>query len=210
MPFALSWTRSRRLIAGPIALILVITVTIAIPHQVSPLLDKAETMILGRSALVRYDVAGDTIWVNPGIADYVDTVRQFVDQNVQPDEGILVAPYEPGLYSILGRTSPIWDPFPLFPVAEDLQEEIIHSLNQENVNWALISNQTMDGMNERRFSNTHDLVWQYLTDEFVAVEELDLPADHFLLHRRRSKEGEPTHELEQAVPSTPGRRRSLP
>jgi hypothetical protein len=52
------------------------------------------------------------------------------------------------------------------------------------VYWALISNRPLDGMVERRFSHTHNLVWEYLMQEFTPVDLPGLPDDKLLLRRR--------------------------
>ena len=184
LPFAIRLSRNKWVVSVLSVFILIITFTIAIPREGFPVLGRMMAAISGRPSLVKYELDGDSVWVSKKQADYIESIRQFVNEYVRRDESILIAPYEPGLYPILGKTSPIWDPYPLFPAEEERQRRIIRSLVNRNVNWALISNRPLDGIDERRFSNTHNLVWQYLMKEFTPVDIPGLPDDHLLLHRR--------------------------
>lgn len=183
LPFALQTKHNKWLISISASFLLAITLSIALPTQIPPILRKMRAMTEGRS-LVRYNVRGDFIWIPRRQAKYIENIRRFANKHVRSDENILIAPDMPGLYLILDKPSPIWDPFPLFPVQEERQEEIIRTLIHNNVNWVLISNRPLDGMKSRRFSNTHHLVWQYLNEEFNIVYSIDLPTDQLLMRHK--------------------------
>jgi hypothetical protein len=151
--------------------------------EIIPIVDKMKARLLGSSSLMQYDLKGDTVWISQRQVEYIESIKQFVHQHVASDESIMIVPDAPGMYPILERSMPIWDPFPLFPVGEKRQKQIIESLVKNNVNWALISNRAIDGMDERRFSKTHHIVWQYLTEEFVPIELSGLPDEQLLLQR---------------------------
>ncbi len=53
----------------------------------------------------------------------------------------------------------------IFPATEERQEKMIRSLTNKEVNWAIVSNQPMDGREELRFSATHPLLWNYSAGE---------------------------------------------
>lgn len=163
--------------------LMTITFIIAIPREIFPVLAKM-TAISNNSSLTKYEIAGDLVWIQKEQAAYIENVKILVSQYVGPDERILIVPYEPGLYPILGKSAPTWDPYPLFPVEEERQRQMIQTLSSQNINWVLISNRPLDGMNERRFSNTHNIVWQYLMEEFSPVNIPDFPDDHLLLQRK--------------------------
>ena len=152
--------------------------------EIIPIVDKMKAILFGRSALVKYALKDDMVWMPQKQVDYIESIKQFVHQHVAPDESILIIPDAPGMYPILERSMPIWDPFPLFPIKEERQKQIIQSLTKNNVNWALISNLARDEMDERRFSKTHDIVWQYLTEEFIPMDIPGLSDDQLLLHHR--------------------------
>ena len=47
---------------------------------------------------------------------------QFLERNLEPDETLLIAPGAPGLYPMLPRPCPIWDPFPIHPADASILE----------------------------------------------------------------------------------------
>ena len=64
---------------------------------------------------------------------------------------------------------------------------MIHELTAKNVNWAIISDTTPDKREDLRFSATHKLVWQYLTEDFEPTESSCLPKLVKIFHRKRSR-----------------------
>jgi hypothetical protein len=139
---------------------------------------------------VQYDILGDNIWVRKHKARLLDDVKSFVTGHVGPDEELLIFPYWPGLYCILERESPVWQiyviVFPGLEAPAKLQKEMIEDLEAKNVNWAIIGDFGLDGREEFRFSNTHRIVWQYLTASFEIVDSPDLPEKYLLLHRKEA------------------------
>jgi hypothetical protein len=133
---------------------------------------------------VSYTVAGDQIWLQKEQAAYIDTIQQTITQYVGPDENLFIAPYMPGLYPLLQRESPVHNTYLLFAETREKQQEIINDLVNNKVNWVLLKDSALDKREDRRFRNTHPLVWQYLLTEFEPVETLDLPTNHLLLCRK--------------------------
>lgn len=183
VPFAFKLS-NRWLLFSLAGFILILTTMIALPRELFPVVRKYEALVLDGTGFVRYEVAGDSVWVTSAEASYIGIIREFFRENVGAGENIFIAPYEPGFYPILGKPSPTWDPYPLFPVEAEEQEEIIDVFGREDVNWAYISNRAVDGMEARRFSKTHSVVWQYLMDEFELVDLPGLPEDRLILHRQ--------------------------
>ena len=62
---------------------------------------------------------------------------------------------------------------------------MIAALEKDRVNWAIIQNAEVDGMEERRFQVSHPVLWKYLMDRFEPVPDPRLPAEHQLLRRRQ-------------------------
>ncbi|MEW6366418.1 MAG: hypothetical protein AB1714_17470 [Acidobacteriota bacterium] len=131
-------------------------------------------------------IDGHKLWLRRSQAAYIEAVRRFCEQNIAEGEGVLIAPYQPGLYQILGRASPIWDPYPIHLASEQEQKEIIRALADKSINWALIDDSPMDSLDERRFSRTHALVYEYLVSEFEEVPS-DIPGPPKVFHRRRDR-----------------------
>jgi hypothetical protein len=128
--------------------------------------------------------AGDKIFV-PVTTDRLFTcLRKFTAENVAPREGVLIAPFTPTLYPILGYESPLWDLGYFFPATTQRQETMIHKLAAKNVNWVIISDTPLDGREDLRFSATHKLVWQYLMENFEPIQSACLPKWMKILHRK--------------------------
>ena len=125
----------------------------------------------------------DRLQLPQPIAQFIDTVQQFHDHNVSPNEGILLAPHIPTLYPILERRSPIWDIYLLFPETQERQQQIIEQLRQQQVNWVILGDIALDGRQELRFQNTHTLVWKEFAEQFEPIEPTNLPENYQILHR---------------------------
>jgi hypothetical protein len=99
-------------------------------------------------------------------------------------DGVVIAPFMPGLYPIMNRESPLWQLSFLFPATPEDQQAMIRDLNARNVNWAIISDVPLDKREDRRFSATHGFLWQYLMENFEPVENDCLPKTMKILHRK--------------------------
>ena len=128
--------------------------------------------------------AGGKIFVPTGINQLCTCLRKFAAENVAPREGVLIAPFTPTLYPILGYESPLWDLAYYFPATAQRQETMIHELAAKNVNWAIISDTLLDNREDLLFSATHKLVWQYLMENFEPIESACLPKWMKILHRK--------------------------
>jgi hypothetical protein len=128
---------------------------------------------------------GGRIFV-PSTTDQLFTwLRTFAGKNIAPREGVLIAPFTPTLYPVLEHESPLWDLAFYFPATAQRQKAIIHELAAKNVNWAIISDAPLGRREDLRFSATHQLVWQYLMENFESVESASLPNPMKILHRKR-------------------------
>ncbi len=73
----------------------------------------------------------DKIFVPKNTERLIECVRQFAATNLAPRDGVLIAPFEPGLYPIIGRQSPLWDLAFYFPATAQRQKEMIRALECE-------------------------------------------------------------------------------
>jgi len=62
---------------------------------------------------------------------------------------------------------------------------MIHKLAAKNVNWAIISDTPLDKREDLRFSATHEVIWQYLMENFELVESACVPRSMKIFHRKR-------------------------
>lgn len=128
--------------------------------------------------------AGGKIFVPASTNQLLTCLQKFAAENIAPREGVLIASFTPTLYPILGHQSPLWDLGFFFPATAQRQEAMIHELTAKNVNWAIISDTPLDKREDRRFSATHELVWQYLMENFEPVESSCLAEPMKIFHRK--------------------------
>ncbi len=131
-----------------------------------------------------YEIAGDRIWVPFRAKTLYGAIRWEVGRHLRPDEPLLVVPHLPGIYPLLGRESPVWDIYPIWPSAGERDERMLRELRQNDVRWALVDTYEMDGRPELRFDLTHPKTAAYLRAEFVPVQGTALSKKLSLLHRK--------------------------
>jgi uncharacterized membrane protein len=158
------------------------------------LLIAAALFIVSRRTLIYQRITSATPWVSfdaggkifvPATTNRLFTcLRKFAAENIAPRERVLIAPYMPTLYPILGHESPLWDLAYYFSATAERQEMMIQELTAKNVNWAIISDTPLDKREDLRFSATHELVWQYLMENFEPVESACLAESMKILHRK--------------------------
>ena len=156
---------------------------LVVPWQLYPTVAKIGAAVSAEPSLRQYRVGHDQIWLSREKSEYLQAIGDVLSSEGDPAENTLIVPEMPGLYAVLGKSSPIWDPYPLFPASLKLQREMIEDLSEKNVVWALISTRRIDGMEARQFSRTHPLVWQYILREFDPVTLPGLPKDQRLFRR---------------------------
>lgn len=137
--------------------------------------------------LVTRRIAGDELRLPLDRARYIDRIGRVVRQRIPEDETLFIAPYMPTLYPVLGKTSPTWGLYFLWEADADEEDEILRSLEQKRVAWALIADAALDGRQELRFRNSHRRVWKYLNREFDLVQVPAIPRRHSLFRRRSAQ-----------------------
>lgn len=134
---------------------------------------------------VRTDVAGEPLWLNRSTADIIASVKRAAGERLQPDERLLVLPLWPGMYPILGKTSPSHEVYFMFPATEAVQRALIERLRRERVNWVVFADLVPDPRPELRFKHTHPLVWSHFKNDFEWLPVDDRHPWIHLLHRAR-------------------------
>ena len=133
-----------------------------------------------------YVSRGERLRIPVRDAAHIDALRSFVDETLDPDETLFVAPVLPGLYPTLGRHSPALDTYPIFPATEEGQTRILADLEAAGVRCALLVDCALDGREELRYRNTHPRVWQFVEREFESVAVPGLPEGHQIYLRHMS------------------------
>lgn len=117
-------------------------------------------------------------------ANLVRCLHQFSDDYIGPLDGVLIAPFYPGLYPLLQKVSPVSETFFFFPPTPSAADEEIEQLDRKRVNWAFIFDTTIDGRDDLRFSSSHKRLWDHLLANFEAVKVPCAPRTLTILHRK--------------------------
>lgn len=131
-------------------------------------------------------IDGDQFSMARHSARLIDDARAAQARWIGTDESLFVAPHYPGLYAVLGITSPVRENYFLRKQTKEAQHRMIRQLEEANTNWALFADQTVDGREDLRFSRTTTILWRYLMDHF---EEISFPerSGSLKLYRRVSQ-----------------------
>ncbi len=135
---------------------------------------------------ISYNLLNDKIRIDKGLADLLDNVKTMTEQRVRSDEELAIIPHWPGMYCFLQRKSPLKEIYFLLPDAEERQREMIKTLDAKNVKWVILGDIALDGRDDLRFRNTHNLVWKHLMSEFEPVSVVGLPNNYQLLHKSQN------------------------
>jgi hypothetical protein len=140
--------------------------------------------------LVPCEVAGDRLWLNLHQAALLRHLQRTVNGRVRPGEPLLIVPDQPGLYPVLGRRSPVWDIYAIWPDViwknhGGLDERMLREIQEKDVRWVIVRDIPLDGQDALRFSRTRPRVWKYLMEEFkrVPARTVTLPRELILLHK---------------------------
>jgi hypothetical protein len=137
-----------------------------------------------RHTRLAVDVGGDELSLERPQGAGLRRLREVVRRFVPPEEGLFVAPTMPMYYPILGKRSPVWWIYFLWPATEEEQETTIRTLRDEDVDWALIIDKPFNGMAEYNFDATNPLVWGHLQDEWTEMSHPLLQPAYHLFRRR--------------------------
>jgi hypothetical protein len=133
---------------------------------------------------VPFDLAGDRICLRRHAVRVLGAVRDVFTTQVPSDEPALFATHFAGLYPFLGRRSPVWEVYPIWPGLGGRDERMLRELEVNDVRWALIGAYAMQGGEELTLAETHPKTWSYLMREFERLPAGELPRRFLLLHRR--------------------------
>jgi hypothetical protein len=133
---------------------------------------------------VPFDLAGDQVYLRRHAARVLGAVRTIFTRQVPPGEPVLFATHFAGLYPFLGRRSPVWEVYPIWPGLGGRDERMLRELQANQVRWALIGAYAMQGGEELTLAETHPKVWSYLMQEFERIPSGELPRRFLLLHKR--------------------------
>jgi hypothetical protein len=160
------------------------TAAAAVPSQ--PLYHQLTTGIMEP-----YTVAGEELRLRPRTIALLDWVERSVAARIPPRAPILLAPNLPGLYPVLGRRSPVWDVYPIWPASDELDRRMLAELERHHVEWAFVQRASVDGRPALQFRRTHPRVWDYLMANFELEDSCrpERPMECALLHKKAPETG---------------------
>ena len=115
---------------------------------------------------VEADVAGTRLRIDPRTAMNLEMLNKLADRFAPGGRSFIAAPSWPGAYAVLGRKSPTWEIYPLYPSSEAFQQAEIEKIKAANPGFAVIFDRPLDGRAELRFRNTHPIIERYIRDYF--------------------------------------------
>ena len=142
------------------------------------------------------EVSGNAIEVLPHVKDEIDLLRQLTSAYAPDGRSVLLYPFWPGSYALLERKSPVWEIFALSPRSKSHEMAEIERIKAANPGFVLIWDMALDGIEARRFPNTHPLTNQFIEDNFDPVEH----SAHAAYRIYRSKDQ--PHELRSSLPAS--------
>jgi hypothetical protein len=119
---------------------------------------------------VGVEVSGSRLMMDPGTAADIALLRALADEFAPDGRAFVVTPFWPGSYALLGRRSPMWELYALFPRSERFERREIERMAAAGPGFALVLDLPLDGREQLRFKNTHPLINQYILENFEPVE----------------------------------------
>jgi hypothetical protein len=138
---------------------------------------------LGRARAIPTVVGKDVLSLREEDAAAVSAVQRLRTETMGPGDEILVMPFAPGVYPLIGMRSPLWSLIFLWPETEAEQQRMIASIETRPVRFVLLSDVPWDGREELRFRNSHHLVWDHLRRHFTEAPLEALGRDWTLFRR---------------------------
>jgi hypothetical protein len=138
-----------------------------------------------------FSVGGDRLRLEANQAASLARLEAVVEGRVGADEPMFIAPFRVAYYPLLRKVSPVWDLYMLWPATEAYQEQMIRTLEEKRVDWALVVLEFLAEDPDSVFLRTHPKVAEYLSREFETIQDPQLPGGHLLLHRRAGPPSDP-------------------
>ena len=134
---------------------------------------------------VTMEIGGNTLKIQPLIATFVTNLESTVGEYAPNGRNYLVTPLWPAAYALFKRKSPMFDNHAVFPRSTEFDQKEIERIKAANPSFALILDQAVDGRDDLRFRNSHPLIYQFVRDNFDAVEGSRWHPSIFELYKAR-------------------------
>jgi hypothetical protein len=125
---------------------------------------------------VNIDVSGSNLLVDAGTASNVGLLRTLARQYTPDGQSFIATPFWPGAYPLLGRNSPLWEIYAVYPRSPAFEQAEIERIKMARPGFAVVIDLPLDGRDELRFRNTHPLVSRFIVDQFERLPDSPNPA----------------------------------
>jgi hypothetical protein len=126
-------------------------------------------------------IGDDLLRVDSKTAEHVAFLQRLAADWAPHEEAFVALPHWPGAYALLGRRSPLWSIYALFPRAPEFQRAEIERIRATAPRFVVLADTPLDGREELRFSHTHALIHEYLLQEFTRLDGYSSHPDHVVL-----------------------------
>lgn len=118
---------------------------------------------------VEIKVSGDLLTIDRETANSLTLLNKLAEQLSPDGQTFMATPFWPGAYAALGRKSPVWEIYALFPRSNAFQQAEIERIKTANPGFVVVLDFTIGGDEGTRFSFTHPIIDNYIKDNFVPV-----------------------------------------
>ena len=118
---------------------------------------------------IEIKVSGDVLTVDRETANSLTLLNKLGEQFSPDGQTFIATPFWPGAYAALGRKSPVWEIYALFPRSNAFQQTEIERIKTANPGFVVVLDFTVGGDEGTRFSFTHPIIANYIKDNFVPV-----------------------------------------
>ncbi len=122
---------------------------------------------LAPGSMIERELGGSRLVVDATQARLVAQFAQAMRECAVAREQALAMPYYPGMLPLVGRTSPLWDLYFLYPRDASFQRRQIERLQAAGVKVVLVHTEAaIDQRQELRIGSTNPLLLGYIQDHF--------------------------------------------
>ncbi|ARP84081.1 hypothetical protein CAL12_26875 [Bordetella genomosp. 8] len=129
---------------------------------------------------VKVDAAGSALCVDQGTARDIALLKELAASYAPHGENVLITPFWPGAYPILGRKSVIYGNYLTFPRDVAYQQAEIARIEKAAPAFVLVNNLALDGRADLQFSNAESEIFKYLESHMRRVDLPGMPPYYLL------------------------------
>lgn len=121
---------------------------------------------------VEANVAGDKLKIDRGTAINLANLNKLAEQFAPGDRTFIATPIWPGAYAALGRKSPMWEIYVLFPRGAAFQQAEIERIKAANPGFVVIDDRILiEERDDSNFHNIRPIINQYIRDNFELLND---------------------------------------